>query len=49
MGLDGYTWTDGPLGTEGYTWTDSNVLMDGYIWTDALTEMATMSSWVDPE
>lgn len=43
MGLDGYLWTDGGVDTNGYLWTDA------YLWTDSLTEMATMSSWVDPE
>ena len=60
MGLDGYLWTDSGVGTEGYLWTDAylwtnaylwtdGVGVDGYLWTDALTEMASMASWVDPE
>ena len=37
------------MGTGGYVWTDGGVGTEGYIWTDALTEMAAMKSWVDPE
>jgi hypothetical protein len=35
--------------TDGYMWTDGFIWTDGYMWTDSLTEMTTMSSWVDPE
>ena len=50
VGVDGYLWTDGDgVWTDGYLWTQGYLWTDGGLWTDALTEMTTMSSWVDPE
>jgi len=49
VGLNGYLWTDGYLWTNGYLWTDGYLWSNGYLWTNALTEMASMSSWVEQE
>ena len=50
VGIDGYMWTGGDgVSIDGYQWTDGGVSINGYMWTGALTEMATMSSWVEPE
>ncbi len=55
LGVDGNLWTDGNLWadgniwSDGYTWTDGNLWADGNVWSDSLSEMASMSTWVDPE
>ena len=50
VGVDGYLWTDGGSAwTNGYLWTQGYLWTDGGAWTNALTEMTTMSSWVEPE
>ncbi|MBT8081850.1 MAG: S8 family peptidase [Gammaproteobacteria bacterium] len=50
VGIDGYMWTGGDgLSTDGYQWTDGGLSTNGYMWTGGLTEMATMSTWVEPE
>ena len=46
---NGYLWTDGYIWTNGYMWTNSYLWTNGYMWTNSLTEMATMSNWVDQE
>ena len=48
VGTDGYLWYSGGVGVDGYLW-GGGVGVDGYLWSGALTEMASMSSWVEPE
>ena len=49
VGADGYMWTDGDMWTNGYLWTNGYMWTKGHMWTNTLTEMATMSGWVDQE
>ena len=50
VGVNGYLWTDGGSAwTNGYLWTQGYLWTDGGAWTNALTEMTTMSSWVEQE